>query len=82
VSATDWRIRARCREIGTDVFYPESSEDTEMVDAAKSICEVCPVKPQCLEEALDTREVYGIWGGTSAWQRRALHRQRGQGVAA
>ena len=74
----EWHKDALCREIGGDVFFPESSEagDTsdprELVYAAKRICRLCDVQAQCLEYALQTREPYGVWGGRSAKERRRM----------
>ena len=30
---------------------------------AKELCSVCPVRTQCLQAALNNKEVWGIWGG-------------------
>ena len=43
---------------------------------AKAICAGCPVRDACLAYALDTGEAYGVWGGLSEDERRALLRQR------
>lgn len=34
----------------------------------------CPVAADCLKWALDTKEPYGVWGATTAWQRAAIRR--------
>jgi WhiB family redox-sensing transcriptional regulator len=39
---------------------------------AKAICNVCPVQEPCAEYALAISEPYGIWGGTSEQDRKAL----------
>ena len=38
----------------------------------------CPVRPECLEYALEVRETHGIWGGLNEMERRALLRARNQ----
>jgi WhiB family redox-sensing transcriptional regulator len=44
---------------------------------AKQICAGCPVRGDCLEHALASRELaFGIWGGLTAAERRALVRSR------
>ena len=48
----------------------------------KAVCAACPVKELCLEFALETREAEGIWGGTTARERRRLLRQRRKNAAA
>ncbi len=74
-----WRQRGACRGLDPDVFYPPSDDEA---DEAKAICATCPVKEPCLEFALDTREAEGIWGGTTARERRRLLRQRRKIAAA
>jgi len=40
---------------------------------AKVICDFCPVKAFCAEYATLAHEPYGIWGGTSAADRKAIY---------
>ena len=49
---------------------------TEAVEAAIAMCRSCPVLKQCLEYALRHPESteYGIWGGTTPFQRRRMSR--------
>jgi WhiB family redox-sensing transcriptional regulator len=74
MSAT-WRKRAACRGVDVEIFYPETDEDGE-AEAAKAVCEVCPVRQACLEHALAHREREGIWGGATERERRRILRQR------
>ena len=46
----------------------------EQIEAAKAVCEECPVKERCLQFALETNQDSGIWGGTSEEERRRLRR--------
>jgi hypothetical protein len=48
------------------------------VAAAKAVCAGCPVRAQCLAEAV-ARIPYGIAGGMTAEERRALPRSRERG---
>ena len=41
---------------------------------AKSFCESCPVRDECLSYALASEQSHGIWGGTTAEERRELVR--------
>jgi WhiB family redox-sensing transcriptional regulator len=68
-----WRKHAACRGAEADTFYPVSEEETE---AAKAICEQCPVREPCLEYALANRERDGVWGGATERERRRMIRQR------
>lgn len=68
-----WRQRAACRGANTEMFFPGQGESTR---EAKAVCARCPVAAQCLEYAIDAREVHGIWGGRSEQERRAIRRKR------
>lgn len=67
----EWMDDARCREIGGDIFMPDNIIQHRQ---AIAICNSCPVEQPCLDYALATPGVYGIWGGTSEKQRRRLRR--------
>ena len=43
---------------------------------AKAVCGACPVRAECLAEALDNEIEWGVWGGLTERERRALLRQR------
>jgi WhiB family transcriptional regulator, redox-sensing transcriptional regulator len=43
---------------------------------AKLVCFGCPVRTECLAEALDNRIEFGVWGGMTERERRALLRRR------
>jgi WhiB family redox-sensing transcriptional regulator len=71
-----WRAEALCTQVDVgDLFFPDKGNSTD-AHAAKAICARCPVKAACLEYALEHDERFGIWGGLSVKQRRALHHQR------
>lgn len=72
MEAPDWSTRAACREMPSELFFPDPGYDT---DAAKQVCSWCPVTAQCLEAGIDER--WGVWGGTSVTERRRLWRQTG-----
>jgi WhiB family redox-sensing transcriptional regulator len=42
----------------------------------KQICVGCPVRTECLADALDNRTEFGVWGGMTERERRALLRRR------
>lgn len=44
-------------------------------NVAKRVCRGCPVKIECLAEALDNRIEYGVWGGMTERERRAVLRK-------
>ena len=76
-SSNDWRERSACRDIDAEVFFPIGSGGfaSEQIDAAKKICNSCPVTEECLDFALRANLESGIWGGTSEDERRRLRRQ-------
>lgn len=74
-NAPDWQEQALCQQTDPEAFYPEEGQPG---DAAKRICRRCNVRAECLEYALDRQEAYGIWGGLSGRQRRALKQQNAQ----
>ena len=69
----DWLAAAACRGATTDVFFPTSET---RVDAATRICAACPVREECLEYAIATRQPEGVWGGLTGVERRRLLRRR------
>ena len=70
----DWRSRGACLSADPELFFPLSSVGPaiEQVNQAKSVCTRCPVCAQCLDFALATRQVHGIWGGTSEDERKRI----------
>jgi WhiB family redox-sensing transcriptional regulator len=40
------------------------------------VCKACPVRTECLSEALDNEIEWGVWGGMTERERRALLRRR------
>ena len=78
-----WRYQAACKPPGmVDVFYPPSDnfetkrEKTVRESAAKAVCETCPVQAECLDHALQYGETWGVWGGKSEHELRALVKVR------
>jgi WhiB family redox-sensing transcriptional regulator len=68
-----WHLRAACRGLDPEIFYPVTDEDAE---EAKAVCAECSVRQACLEHALAFREREGVWGGASERERRRIIRQR------
>lgn len=66
-----WIQDAACRDIGTEPFY---TTDPTAVDAAKAICRACPVRQDCLTDAMQTEDYlrWGVWGGLTPDERRDL----------
>jgi WhiB family transcriptional regulator, redox-sensing transcriptional regulator len=60
-----------------DVMFPDP-EDAAGIAEAKLICGLCDVRDRCLAEALrhPVGKDFGVWGGTTEAERRALRRAR------
>jgi WhiB family redox-sensing transcriptional regulator len=69
----NWRQQAACNGLDTNMFFPASDSDA---GAAKAVCATCPVRDQCLEWAIATRQEEGVWGGMTDTERRRLRRRR------
>jgi WhiB family redox-sensing transcriptional regulator len=52
------------------------ADDAARITRAKAVCATCPVRPRCLQHALEHREQHGIWGGTTETERRRILRRR------
>ncbi len=74
---TGWQQHGLCRAEDGSVFFPpshfEHKPEREAREAkAKLICTACPVRVECLDWALTTREPHGVWGGYSESERKAV----------
>ena len=83
----DWRARAACLGHDPETFFPQPA-DREGETEAIAICSGCPVKADCLadamqaEKGLSVSNRWGIWGGFSAHERARMDREnRDEGVA-
>ena len=71
--AVSWMDLSRCKETDPEIFFPDKGGSSRQ---AKAVCMRCEVRLQCLEWAMDSDERFGILGGLSERQRRALKRRR------
>ncbi|MGW4027277.1 WhiB family transcriptional regulator [Streptomyces sp. NPDC005009] len=69
---TYWHEDAACRSADPDEMFADSARQNR----AKQVCAGCPVRTECLAEALDSRVEWGVWGGMTERERRALLRRR------
>lgn len=67
-AGTDWALRAVCSGDDPDALFVSGAAQR---DAAR-ICQACPVRLECLADALDNQIEYGVWGGMTERQRRAV----------
>lgn len=74
----EWADRGLCRtHPDPDLWFPERGES---VVEAKEICQVCPVRSECLEHAVRYGEKHGIWGGRSERERRRMRKATRRGT--
>ncbi|WP_419919770.1 WhiB family transcriptional regulator [Candidatus Poriferisocius sp.] len=75
---SQWRCDAACRDTDPDLFFPIGSTGLalEQIELAKSVCQACVARTDCLEFALTTNQDSGIWGGLSEEERRQIRRRR------
>ncbi|MDO7868438.1 WhiB family transcriptional regulator [Nocardioides jiangxiensis] len=66
----DWSMQAACRETQPDSLFVKGAEQNK----AKQVCASCLVRSECLAEALENRIEWGVWGGMTERERRALLR--------
>jgi WhiB family transcriptional regulator, redox-sensing transcriptional regulator len=68
----DWSAQAACRATDPDALFVQGAAQNR----AKALCLGCPVRTECLADALDNRIEFGVWGGMTERERRALLRRR------
>lgn len=73
MSERPWLKDAACRGMDLALFFPGRGDTTTFNEAVK-VCQGCPVREQCLDDGLD--ELWGVRGGMSENQRKALRRVR------
>lgn len=68
----DWTADAECMGTDPDSLFVQGAAQNR----AKAICVACRVRTECLADALDNRIEFGVWGGMTERERRALLRRR------
>jgi WhiB family redox-sensing transcriptional regulator len=73
----DWRHRSACLDEDPELFFPigNTGPAATQIEEAKAICRRCDVIDTCLRWALETGQDFGVWGGISEDERRALKRR-------
>ncbi len=81
LSTTDdsWWTAARCNDSHGTLSHLFFSEDLYDIARAKAICAKCPVSDQCLSEALERHEPWGVWGGQLLLNGRIVANKRPRG---
>jgi WhiB family transcriptional regulator, redox-sensing transcriptional regulator len=66
------REEGNCRDVDTNIFYPEHGESFQ---AAMKMCSNCPVRRDCAEWATVNDE-WGCWGGLTDEDRKIIRSHR------
>ena len=76
--AATWQARALCRGGDPAIWHPAPG-DSDTVAQAKLICARCPVRSECLSDALASEERqpsrFGVRGGLTPRERTVLVRR-------
>jgi len=72
VTVNQWATDGACRESDPDALFVQGAAQNR----AKVVCMSCPVRTECLSDALDHKIEFGVWGGMTERERRALLRRR------
>lgn len=68
----NWRTAALCRTTDAEGLFVTGAAQRE----ARQFCRTCPVRTECLAHALDHQIEFGVWGGMTERERRALLKAR------
>lgn len=69
--AQSWTVHANCLNTDPDSLFVRGAAQRQ----ARQVCVDCPVRLICLADALDSGTNYGVWGGLTERERRALLRK-------
>lgn len=75
---SNWRDHAACQGMSRTAIDALFFGDEHDSVKAKDICATCPVTEECLDYAMREHIEYGVWGGMTSANRRALARRRRQ----
>ena len=73
----DWRGQALCAQTDPALWFPEqgaSARDAKAICNGDSRRDPCPMRAECLADALANDEKWGIWAGTTERERRKLRK--------
>jgi WhiB family redox-sensing transcriptional regulator len=49
-----------CAGVEADLWF---ASHPVAIERAKTLCQSCPLREECLAEAMERREPWGVWGG-------------------
>jgi WhiB family redox-sensing transcriptional regulator len=85
MSMTNEQLRiAACRDVDPETFFVSGSESAQankaQVAKAKRVCATCLVRTACLDDAIESGQDVGIFGGLTPDERRG-HKRYTRAVA-
>lgn len=66
-----WAAYAACKAVQPDALFVRGAAQR----SARELCFGCDVRVECLADALDSKMAFGVWGGLTERERRALLRR-------
>jgi len=66
-----WASRTACAGTEPDALFVRGAAQRQ----ARQLCFTCPVRMECLADALSSNASFGVWGGLTERERRALVRR-------
>ena len=68
-----WQDQSACKGQPIEWFFFKNLETEQVYPQVEALCAGCPVRHDCLKDAIETRSV-GIWAGTTTGDRRGARR--------
>jgi len=72
-----WQEHGACRLADPTLFFHPQNERglarARRDRAAKAVCASCPVRIECADYAIRSREPYGVWGGLTEEDRETIY---------
>lgn len=65
-----------CQNDQPDLWF---AEQPDVLARAQALCRRCPLRRQCLDDALARREPWGVWGGQIVQRGAIIAHKRGRG---
>lgn len=70
MATDDYRHEAACRNLDPERWFPISAHAATLDPGALDLCwSVCPVRTECLKDAVNSNHRFGTWGGYTEWER-------------
>src|SRR5262245_50106838 len=73
----EWQAAGACVSADPEIFFPVSGRGASgaQIEQARQICAGCRVRQECLDWAMSSGEMHGIWGGTTPEDRTRARRK-------